>query len=183
MASAPLIEFRQISRLYGRGEATIRALDRVGPAVTICVGQAGGRAGFALERVAINVDDARIPDNRGAQPIDRAVLRGGPVGYWSTLPIKAAVRALRDAGLAAEVSQSAGTFVCNHVFYALMHALASRPGARGGFVHVPFLPEQAERAGGAPSMSLDDIAAGLERVITTSLTVRRDRRDVGGATH
>ena len=163
--------------------ALTRAVDRVAPAVTVCFGQAGGRAGLALERVAINVDDARIPDNRGAQPIDRAVLRGGPVGYWSTLPIKAAVRALRDAGLAAEVSQSAGTFVCNHVFYALMHALASRPDARGGFVHVPFLPEQAERAGGAPSMSLDDIAAGLALVITTSLTVRRDRRDEGGATH
>lgn len=163
--------------------ALTRALRRLGPTVTVCVGQAGGRAGITLERVAINVDDARIPDNRGAQPIDRAVLRGGPVGYWSTLPIKAAVRALRDAGLAAEVSQSAGTFVCNHVFYALMHALASRPGARGGFVHVPFLPEQAERAGGAPSMSLDDIAAGIEVVISTALTVRRDRRDVGGATH
>lgn len=163
--------------------ALTRALDRVDPAVTVCVGQAGGRAGFALERVAINVDDARIPDNRGAQPVDRAVLRGGPVGYWSTLPIKAAVRALRDAGFAAEVSQSAGTFVCNHVFYALMHALAARPRARGGFVHVPYLPEQAQRAGGAPSMSLDDIVAGLERVVTTALTVRRDLRDVGGATH
>jgi pyroglutamyl-peptidase len=160
-----------------------RALDRVAPAVTVCVGQAGGRAGFALERVAINVDDAVIADNRGAQPVDRAVVRGGPVGYWSTLPIKAAVRALRDAGFAAEVSQSAGTFVCNHVFYALMHALASRPRARGGFVHVPYLPEQAERAGDAPSMPLDAIVAGLEVVITTALTVRRDRREAAGATH
>ncbi|MFO0627626.1 MAG: pyroglutamyl-peptidase I [Polyangiales bacterium] len=160
-----------------------RALDRVDPAVTVCVGQAGGRAGITLERVAINVDDARIPDNRGAQPVDRAVQRGGPVGYWSTLPIKAAVRSLREAGYDASVSQTAGTFVCNHVFYALMHALASRPRARGGFVHVPYLPEQAARAGGKPSMALDDIAGALEVVVHTALTVRRDRRDIGGATH
>lgn len=165
------------------GRALHRALHREDPSLVVCVGQAGGREGITLERVAINVDDARIPDNRGRQPVDRAVVRGGPVGYWSTLPIKAVVRALRETKVLASVSQSAGTFVCNHVFYALMHALASRPGTRGGFVHVPFLPDQAERAGGAPSMSIGEVVEALEVVIATSLTTRRDRRDAGGATH
>jgi pyroglutamyl-peptidase len=161
-----------------------RELRRVRPELVVCVGQAGGRAAIGLERVAINVDDAGIPDNDGAQPIDRPIARGGPVAYWSTLPIKATVDALRSDGLPAEVSQTAGTFVCNHVFYGLMHALRRRRGARGGFVHVPYLPEQAARVpGGAPSLSLDRITRGLEIVISTALTVRRDLRAEGGATH
>jgi pyroglutamyl-peptidase len=121
-----------------------RLLRRVRPALVICVGQAGGRAEVTPERVAINVDDSRLPDNAGWKPVDAAIIPGGPVAYWSTLPVKAIVRALRRQGVPASVSSSAGTFVCNHVFYGLMHELAKNGNAaRGGFVHVPLLPGQA----------------------------------------
>ncbi len=132
------------------------------PDLVLCVGLAGGRAELSLERVAINVDDARIPDNDGNQPIDRPVAIDGPPAYFATLPIKAAVIALRQAGLPASVSNSAGTFVCNHVFYGLMHLLAGRgEPVRGGFLHVPYLPDQAARQRGAPSMALPEIVRGI----------------------
>ena len=168
--------------VFGRARSALaEALDRARPSLVVAVGQAGGRATFALERVAINVDDARISDNAGAQPVDLPIEPEGPVAYWSTLPIKAIVAALRARALPAEVSQTAGTFVCNHVFYALMHELVGRPGVRGGFVHVPQLPEQAEDA--ATCMPLERIVEGLEIVITTALGTRRDLREEGGALH
>jgi pyroglutamyl-peptidase len=161
-----------------------REIRRLDPALVICVGQAGGRRAIGLERVAINVDDARIDDNAGARPVDRPIAARGPVGYWSTLPIKAIVTALREARIPAEVSQTAGTFVCNHVFYGLMRALRRRAGTRGGFVHVPLLPEQALRAGdGAPSLPLPKVVQALEVAVATSLTTRRDLRIAAGAEH
>jgi pyroglutamyl-peptidase len=123
-----------------------RQLRRIQPALVICVGQAGGRAEVTPERVAINVDDSRVSDNAGWKPVDAAIIPGGPVAYWSTLPVKAIVRALRRRGVPAAVSSTAGTFVCNHVFYGLMHELAKNENTvRGGFVHLPFLPRQAAR--------------------------------------
>jgi pyroglutamyl-peptidase len=150
--------------------------------VVVAVGQAGGRPDVTVERVAINVDDARIPDNAGCSPVDEPVVDGGPAAYFSTLPVKACVAAMTEAGVPASVSQTAGTFVCNHVFYRVVHELVGRPGARGGFVHVPFTPEQA--AGTRhPSMSLVVAAAGLDAVVRTSLAVEDDLRVAGGATH
>jgi pyroglutamyl-peptidase len=93
--------------------------------MVLALGQAGGRCDLSLERVAINVDDARMADNAGNQPIDEAVVAGGPAAYFSSLPIKAMVAGLRAAGFPASVSQTAGTFVCNHVFYGLQHRLAA----------------------------------------------------------
>lgn len=151
------------------------------PTLVICVGQAGGRSDITPERVAINVDDARIADNAEQQPVDRAIVRGGPVAYWSTLPVKAIVAALRAQQIPASVSQTAGTFVCNHVFYGLMHALSATKGVRGGFIHVPFLPEQARA--GQPSLPLETMVAAIGLAIETSLRVRRDVRAAGGATH
>jgi len=159
-----------------------RRLHALRPELVICVGEAGGRPHLAVERIAINVEDARIPDNAGAQPIDRAIAPRGPAGYWSTLPIKAIVAALVARGIPAAVSQTAGTFVCNHVFYGLMQLLAKRPAVRGGFIHVPFLPEQAVGTD-KPSLPLEQIVLGLEIAIATALTTRRDVRLVGGATH
>lgn len=159
------------------------AIETLDPELVIAVGQAGGREAIGVERVAINVDDARIPDNLGARPIDRPIVAGGPVAYWSTLPIKAIVHALTDAKIPAEVSQTAGTFVCNHVFYALMHALEGTP-TRGGFVHVPYLPEQVQRVGrGAPSLPLSEVVRALELVVETALDVEADVRIAGGAEH
>ena len=179
---------RQLPCVFGDAmEALRREIDAHEPALVICTGQAGGRDGFSIERVAIDVDDASIPDNAGKQPIDEPIVRGGPVGYWSTLPIKAVVAALREAGLPAHVSQTAGTFVCNHVFYGLMRVLEGRRTSdapvRGGFVHVPYLPEQAERHANAPSLALHDLVRGLRLVIATSLATSTDARLIGGATH
>ncbi|MEO7888005.1 MAG: pyroglutamyl-peptidase I [Polaromonas sp.] len=156
-----------------------RLLAQHKPTLVICVGQAGGRGAISLERVAININDARIPDNIGSQPVDTPVVPGGPAAYFSNLPIKAMLQAMQDAGVAAEVSQTAGTFVCNHVFYALMHALATRRGfkrTRGGFIHVPYLPEQ-----GAPSLPLEEIVRGLRLAVATALATSQDIAKGAGA--
>jgi pyroglutamyl-peptidase len=176
---------RRLPCVFGEAMDVLRReIDAHDLVLVICTGQAGGRDGLSLERVAIDVDDASIADNAGQQPIDRAIVEGGPVGYWSTLPIKAAVAALREAGLKAHVSQSAGTFVCNHVFYGLMHLLDTRGlRARGGFVHVPFLPEQSARNGHAPSMTVEDIARALRIIVEVSLSQQGDVKLTGGATH
>ena len=142
------------------------ALATTVPDLVLCVGLAGGRAALSLERVAINLDDARIPDNARQQPIDRPIVPGGPAAYFATLPIKAAVAALRAAGLPAIISNTAGTFVCNHVFYGLMHRAATvRPAMRGGLLHVPYLPSQAAQYDGVPSMALADVVRGIEIVL------------------
>lgn len=149
------------------------------PMLTICVGQAGGRGAISLERVAININDARIADNAQSQPIDTAVVVDGPAAYFTSLPIKAMLVALQREGVAAEVSQTAGTFVCNHVFYGLMHFLATERGfknKRGGFIHVPFSPEQ-----GLPCMPLADIARGLQVAVRTALATPSDIRIGAGA--
>ena len=155
-------------------------LRKTNPRLAIAVGLAGGRDGISLERVAINVVDARIPDNAGAQPVDAPVVRGGPAAYFSTLPIKAALAALQREAIPAHISQTAGTYVCNAVFYALMHAAKRRAGLRAGFVHVPYLPEQARRHA-APGMPPDQVSAGLRSIVRTALRVRADARIGAGA--
>jgi len=138
------------------------AIAATAPDIVLSVGLAGGRAELSLERVAINIDDARIPDNAGNRPIDRPVVADGRAAYFATLPIKAAVSALREAGIPAAVSNSAGTFLCNHVFYGLMHEAARADGHfRAGFLHVPYLPTQVMRLPGTPSMALELIVEGI----------------------
>lgn len=152
--------------VFGRAiDAVAAAVEREKPDAVLCIGQAGGRAALTPERVAINVDDASIPDNAGAQPIDRPIVPGGPAAYFSTLPVKAMVAAIRQAGLPASLSNTAGTFVCNHLMYGLLHLLATRcPGVRGGFMHVPFAPQQVvDRP--APAMSVADIARGITAAV------------------
>src|SRR6476620_8430204 len=140
------VEAVELPCVFGESAKVLtEALERFSPELVLCAGQAGGRARVSLERVAINCDDAPIPDNAGNQPVDRPVVPGGPAAYFTSLPVKAALLAVETAGIPAEVSQTAGTYVCNHTFYALMHELASRPGIRGGFVHVPFAPDQVEQ--------------------------------------
>lgn len=159
------------------------AIEEVSPEIVLCVGQAGGRSAISVERVAINVNDGRIPDNSGNQPIDEAINPEGPVAYWSTLPIKAIVKAIKEAGVPAEVSQTAGTYVCNHIFYGLMEILGKKTAIRGGFIHIPFIPEQAARYQGQPSLHLEDIIKGLTVALETALTYKTDISEVGGATH
>jgi pyroglutamyl-peptidase len=154
------------------------------PDIVLCVGQAGGRAEISLERVAINVDDARIPDNAGRQPIDVPVRAGGPAAYFSSLPLKRSLQALTEKGLPAGVSQTAGTYVCNHVFYGLMDLLAQGGGgARGGFIHVPFSTVQAA-AHNAPGLPIDRMAEALAVIASTSAaTAEADIRIAAGAEH
>ncbi len=159
------------------------AIAEVRPELVLCVGQAGGRAQISLERIAINVDDARIPDNAGAQPVDTAIAEDGPAAYFASLPIKAMLAALRAEGIPAEISQTAGTFVCNHVFYGLMHALQNVPGVRGGFIHIPYSPAQAAHHPGAPSLPPAVATQALRLAVATALTVEHDVRLAAGATH
>ena len=171
----------QLPTVFGASLERLDALlHRHRPALVVCLGLAAGRAALSLERVAINVQDARMPDNAGAEPVDAPVVPGGPAAYFSTLPIKAMRAAAQAAGVSAEVSQTAGTFVCNHVFYGLMHRLATEPAlarTRGGFVHVPLLPEQ-----GTPSLALEDQVKGLRAAIAAALTQREgDLRQAAGA--
>ncbi|EYS86504.1 pyrrolidone-carboxylate peptidase [Cupriavidus sp. SK-4] len=181
-----VIVARQLPCVFGAAIDTIGELvDVLRPALVIAVGQAGGRAEMSVERVAINVDDARIADNAGAQPIDTDIVAGGPAAYFATLPIKAMVRDMRAAGVPASVSQTAGTFVCNHVFYGLMHRLAQQPDgdARGGFIHIPYLPEQAARHPGQPSLAQETLVKGLRAAVATALSTRADVREQGGQLH
>ena len=167
---------------YARSAKVLReAIDEAKPDIVLCVGQAGGRTDLCLERVGINVQDARIPDNDRKQPIDVPVRADGPAAYFATLPIKACVAEMRKAGLPAAVSNTAGTFVCNHILYALMDIIESHPAKmRGGFLHIPYVPEQAARLGGAPSMSVDDIARGIEIIVAASAARTTDLHTVEG---
>ena len=159
------------------------ALEQYHPDLVICAGQAGGRSRVSLERIAINCDDARIPDNAGNAPVDQPVVTGGPAAYFSTLPVKAALADLLAVGIPAEVSQTAGTYVCNHVFYGLMHALRLRPGTRGGFVHVPFEPAQLPPGSTDPALPLEQLVEALAVVARTTLATTVDLRIAAGATH
>ncbi|MBT2595262.1 pyroglutamyl-peptidase I [Arthrobacter sp. ISL-72] len=186
--------------VFGQSVVVLReALQHHKPELVICVGQAGGRPRISLERVAINCDDARIPDNAGNRPVDEEVIPGGPAAYFSSLPVKASLAALRSAGIPAEVSQSAGTYVCNHVFYALMHAIntaqeqsgsansdseaIATPATRGGFIHVPYETQQVPKGSGTPSLPAAVMAEALAVVVRTALATTADIRLAAGSVH
>lgn len=158
------------------------AIDLHHPDIVIAVGQAGGRFGITPERIAINVDDARIPDNEGNKPIDVKVANDGPAAYFTNLPIKAMTQALVSAGLPASVSNSAGTFVCNHVMYGIMHIIHTEyKSIRGGFIHVPYIPAQVTNKANTPSMSQSDITKGLALCIEAATTHTEDLHIAAGA--
>lgn len=159
-------------------------LDRHAPQLVLGVGQAGGRAALSLERVALNLIDARIADDDGAQPVDEPVIADAPAAYFSDLPLKAIHARLRELGIPSALSLSAGSYVCNQAFFVLAYRLATRhPGVRGGFVHVPWLPEQAATHPGEPSMALETMIEGLRAAIECALVTDHDLRVAGGTTH
>lgn len=179
-----LVVARQLPCVFGESLRVLdAAIDELNPALVLAVGQAGGRTDITVERVAINVDDARIPDNQKQQPVDQPIVADGPAAWFSTLPIKAMVAGMKEAGIPASVSQTAGTFVCNHVMYGLLNKLAGNSGVRGGFIHIPYLPEQAAAHPGAASMSAQTVQQALEVAITVALDVETDLKVTGGATH
>ncbi|GEL97381.1 pyroglutamyl-peptidase I [Cellulomonas terrae] len=154
------------------------AVAEVHPDLVVCVGEAGGRAAVGIERVAVNVIDARIPDVDGSAPVDVPVIAGAPAAFFTTLPVKACAAAVRDVSVPVEVSNTAGLYVCNATFYALQHLLASRPEVRSGFVHVPRTPAQV--GAGSPAMEVDDAATALEAVLRAALTTTVDVRESAG---
>ena len=149
--------------VFGRSAEILReAIRSERPDAVLCLGQAGGRKTLTPERVAINLNDARIPDNDGCQPVDEAIDPAGPDAYFSTLPTKSMLRAIRNAGVPAEISNSAGTFVCNRVMYGLMDCLAHEfPSVRGGFLHMPYMEEQAADHPDDPCLPRADLARGV----------------------
>ena len=154
----------QIPTVFGlSAETVLAAAEKLQPDVILCIGQAGGRSGVTPEVVGINLREARLPDNAGNQPADVSVVENGPAAYFATVPVRAMVKAVNDAGISAALSYSAGTFVCNDVLYSLLHHYHGTA-TKVGFVHVPFLPEQAKE--NVPTMALEQIAAALTAAIS-----------------
>ena len=169
IAGAEIVKM-QIPTVVGKSiEKIHQKMKELQPDLVISVGQAGGRFGVTPERVAINVTDARIPDNEGNQPIDEPIFPDGPAAYFSNLPVKAMVQAIKDAGYPSVLSNSAGTYICNHVMYGILYYIEKEfPNVRGGFIHVPYAPSQVVNKPSTPSMALADITASLEAAVAAA---------------
>jgi len=170
IAGADIIKF-EIPTVFNK---SIRKLEKIledeKPDITICVGQAGGRNRISVERVAINISDGRIPDNEGYQPVDEIIFEDGDTAYFARLPIKKIIKELNDRNIPAEVSNTAGTYVCNHLMYGLLYNINKKyPNMMGGFIHIPFLPEQVIDKPNMPCMSLDLIVEGLTIAIEVAV--------------
>lgn len=160
------------------------AINKYDPDVILSIGQAGGRPDITVERVGINMDDCRIPDNDGQQIIDEPVFADGPAAYFASLPIKAMVAKIQEKMIPASISNTAGTFVCNHVLYGVRHICETKfAGKRSGFIHIPFLPQQVVDKRNMPSMPLDTIVDGLVAAIEAIVETKEDIKITGGATH
>lgn len=172
----------EVPTVFNKSIAVLdEAMMEIQPDVVINVGQAGNRFGITPERIAINEDDARIQDNEGNQPIDTPIVDGGPSAYFSTLPIKAMVENMKLKGIPASVSNTAGTFVCNHLMYGLMYLIDTKyPEVRGGFIHVPFATQQVLDKPTSPSLSLEQIAQGLVASIEAVIANIEDVKVFGG---
>lgn len=184
VAGAQIVKI-DVPVVFGKAIETVRAaMEREQPDAVLCIGQAGGRFGLTPERVAINVDDGRIPDNEGNQPVDQPIFADGAPAYFATLPVKAMVTAIKDAGLPASLSNTAGTYVCNHLMYGVLyHIHRSWPAMRGGFMHVPFLHEQVLTRPNTPSLSKQDIVRGIETALRVIVENDADQAVAMGAEH
>ena len=180
------IHWVEIPTVFYRSAEVLEAeIVRFQPDAVLCIGQAGGRASLTPERVAINQDDARIPDNQGNQPVDTPIRLDGQAAYFSTLPIKAMVQAIKEEGLPATVSNTAGTFVCNHLMYQALYLADKKfPNMRAGFMHIPYMTEQVINKPNTASMNLTDIVRGIEAAIGAIVDYKdKDIKLVGGTTH
>jgi len=171
---------RQLSCVFEQSQQELKAaLAELNPVLVLALGQAGGRTELCFEKVAINFIDARIADNAGQQPVGRPVVTDGPTAYFTTLPIKAMVNSLKQHGIPATVSYTAGTYVCNTVFYALMHQLKNSPKVRAGFLHIPYAPEQAVGKAVA-SMPVDMAVRALKLCLPVALQSSEDLQLAAG---
>ncbi|MFV0519213.1 MAG: pyroglutamyl-peptidase I [Lachnospirales bacterium] len=173
----PTVRYKSLDKIE-------EAIQKEDPDVILSIGQAGGRFGITVERVGINCDDYRIEDNEGNQVIDLSVYEDGQSAYFSNLPIKAMVENIKNKGIPASVSNTAGTFVCNHVLYGVQYLIDKKyPNKKSGFIHIPYAPEQAVDKKDTASMSLDMVADGLIAAIEAIIEVDEDIKVTGGATH
>lgn len=158
-----------------------KAVEEHNPDVILSIGQAGGRFDITVERIGINIDDFRIPDNEGNQVIDEPVFVDGESAYFSNLPVKAIVENIRNHKIPASVSNTAGTFVCNHVLYGVRYLIEKKyKGKKSGFIHIPFLPEQVINKANTPSMSVDTVIEGLTAAIEAIVKNDEDIKKTGG---
>lgn len=179
--TAELIKL-EVPTVFHKSIKTVQeAMRKHKPDAVLCVGQAGGRFQLTPERVAINLDDARIPDNEGQQPVDEPIFADGADAYFASLPIKAMVESIKAENLPAAVSNTAGTFVCNHLMYGVLYTIAKEfPQCRGGFIHVPFIPAQVVDKANTPCLSLNDIARGLTASLQVIIAHEHDVKISGG---
>ena len=160
------------------------AIKEHNPDIILSIGQAGGRSEITVERIGINVNDFSICDNEGNQIIDEKIFKDGPDAYFVNVPIKAMVENIKKSNIPASVSNTAGTFVCNHVTYGVRHLIETKyKGKKSGFIHIPYLPEQVVNKNGVSSMSLDVMVTGITEAIKAIIEYDIDRKVVGGATH
>lgn len=176
----------EIPTVFGRDEEVVRAaVDEHHPDIVLCVGQAGGRSGITVERIAVNLMEARIPDNDGNQPMDKPIKKDGENAYFASVPVKSMVQYIKSANIPARISYTAGTYVCNDIMYRVLYMIDREyPQMKGGFVHVPYLPEQVlELPDGTPSMSAEMISKALECALKAIVENREDMQIVSGETH
>lgn len=185
IAGAEIIKLEVPTVFDKSGAAVEKAIESNSPDLVLCVGQAGGRTAISIEKVAINLQEARIADNEGNQPTDKKIKEDGESAYFATLPVKAMVMNVRKNNIPSHISYSAGTFVCNDIMYNLLYTLNKKyPHIRGGFIHVPFIPEQVvDKADGTPSMSTQTIVAGLTYAIEAAIVNKEDAKGIMGTTH
>ena len=173
----PTVAYKSLEKLEEK-------IDEIKPDVVLSIGQAGGRCDITVERVGINIDDYRIKDNEGNQPIDEEVIKGGPSAYFVKVPIKAMVKKIMEGGIPASISNTAGTFICNHVCYGMAHLSYTKyPKMKTGFIHIPYLPEQVVDKKGMCSMDKATIVKALELAIEAIIENEVDIKVSGGKTH
>lgn len=173
---------KEIPVVFDEGaEVVLQTIRTEKPDIVISVGQAGGRTGITPEFVGINYQDARIPDNAGNQPLSHRIKEDGENAYFSLLPVKAMVTAMKEAGIASSVSYSAGTYVCNDVMFQLLYAVQKEfPGVRAGFIHVPFMTEQVADKPQVPALPLETISKGLALCVEAAIRHPQDIQQIGG---
>lgn len=180
VAGAEIIKMEIPTVFFESGAAVAEGIRRYRPDAVVSVGQAGGRSCITVEKVAINLADAGIPDNAGRQPEDEPIQPDGPDAYFATIPVRAVVENVRRHGIPCHISYTAGTYVCNCVMYQTLHlALTGHMGIRAGFIHVPFAADQAVgKPAGTPFMPLKTIAEGLEYAVEAIVLQKEDRQQL-----
>ena len=185
IAGAEIVKL-EIPTVYTRSaEVVEEAIGREKPDIVLSIGQAGGRSCMTVEKVAIHLAEARIPDNDGEQPTDQPLREDGETAYFATVPVKAMVANMRKNGIPAHISYTAGTFVCNSIMYNVLYLLDRKfPGVKGGFIHVPYESSQVvDKPNGTPFMPVETIARAIEYAIEAAVSGDTEVELAAGETH